>query len=115
MTKLTKQQIIEEAKAVKSIMRPVMSATNTMFPIKEKFDNFFTKLLSFLQDENEEEGKENKSLYNNIPSADRNLEFLLTKFTKEPTDMQKETATSIQESLEDLFGKEIRTNFIKKK
>jgi len=96
---LNKKQLIKETKAFQKTMQGILSVPSGVpYPIKEKANEFFSKLLDYLEDEGGSDG--DTKLHNNMPSIKRNLEFLMGKFTNKPTDRQKE---NIKESKKQLF------------
>ena len=96
---MNKKQLIKETKAFQKTMQGILSVPSGVpYPIKEKANEFFSKLLDYLEDEGKSE--EDTKLHNDMPSIKRNLEFLMNKFTNNPTDNQKE---NIKESKKQLF------------
>jgi len=77
--------------------------------IKESKDND-------VNDEEKSEKNADDTLHNNIPSVKRNLEFLLTKFTNNPTAIQKDNLKVSNkiyvEYLDILYKKEIYDKFL---
>ena len=100
---MDKKSLSSETRAFEKIIKGVIKASNMNFPIQEQTDNFFKKLLDFL-DDNNENNKDEDTLYNNIPTVDRNLEFLMTKFTKNPTESQKD---NVKHGLSEAFKKDL--------
>ena len=95
------KNLISEAVAVRKLLKGILAATNAQLPIKEKVDTFFQKLINNLEGTDDIKadhlGWENDGLHNTIPSTDRNLEFLATKFAGKPTDRQK---ANLEEKIE---------------
>jgi len=105
---MDRKRLIDEAKAIQKMIKPFLNANNAHFPIQEKAENFFKNLIKFLEKEGEKENGESESLYNNIPTVKRNLEYLTTKFTKNKEDIKESKEyKGIVEVLDVIFNKEI--------
>ena len=104
---MSKKSIISETKAYHKLIKTIISK-RTPVSLQEKSEQFFQNLMDYLE---EKEGEEKDSLYNNIPSVERNLEFLMTKFTNNPTKAQKdsikESVDNVANSLDKLYIDEI--------
>lgn len=108
ISKMSKKRLIDEAKAIQKMITPFLNANNAHFPIQEKTENFFKNLIRFLEKEGEKEKNEPDSLYNNIPTVKRNLEYLATKFTKDKKDIRESKEyKNIVETLDAIFSREI--------
>lgn len=80
---MDKKQLVSECKAVKKILQGMLTASNKRFSIKEKVNNFFDKLLDYLNDADTATPEEDK--FNQHPrTIEKNLEFLKKRFSKEP-------------------------------
>lgn len=111
MTKTNKKQLLDETKQVKKFLQPFLSASNVQFPLKEKTNNFFDKLMKFLDDNTEEDDVDDK--FNNQPTTIKhNLEYLIKKFTKEPVELENrkelEENKEVKTVLNKLYENEIK-------
>lgn len=108
---MNKKELTSDAKAVGKLIQGVLSATNMNLPLKEKSDNFFKNLISFLETDETQEDVDNK--FNNQPQTiKKNLEFLMDKFTNSPTKQQeeniKESTSNMFENLNFIFSEEVK-------
>jgi len=114
---MSKKEMTSEAKAVQRLMKKIFTMSNVAYPLKEKTDNFFNKLVKELEETTDEEEKENE--FNNHPrTIKKNLEFLARKFTDNPTNEELKTITKYVENVYsdlDLKFKKRLTESVKKK
>jgi hypothetical protein len=80
-------------------------------PLKEKSENFFKNLINFLETDETQDDIDKQ--YNNHPQTlKKNLEFLMDKFTNNPTKQQeeniKEFNSNIVKSFNLIFLEEVK-------
>lgn len=100
---MSRKKLADDAKTIGKLTKKALSVLNMNVPIKEKTDNFFKELDNFLENEETEENIEDR--FNNHPQTlKKNLEFLMKKFTNNPTKNQleeiKESINSIIDNLD---------------
>ena len=100
---MSKKELANDAKTIGKLTKKAFSVLPINLPIKEKTDNFFKELENFLETGETEENVEDR--FNNHPQTlKKNLEFLMRKFTNNPTKNQleniKESVNAILEALD---------------
>lgn len=94
------KKLSAEVKAFRKMIQGILDANNVNFPIKEQSNLLLQKILDVLEKGKDEESlKQTDTLHNNIPSTDRNLEYLTTLFTKTPCKDQVLPSTTIDEQI----------------
>jgi translation elongation factor EF-G len=111
---MSKKQLANDAKTVGKLTKKAFSALNMNVPIKEKTDNFFKELENFLENGETEEAVEDK--FNNHPQTlKKNLEFLMKRFTNNPTKNQLENIKESAKVMLELLDKKLQEEIKKKK
>jgi len=109
--KATKKQMTSDVKEFGRLIQGLLGATNAIYPLKEKSNEFINKMADYIEDSGTKSKEETDGLHNTISDTKANLAYLATLFTNNEK-QQKNTEEFCYEKLADIFNESMDAVFM---